>query len=110
MKETGSILVLSYPDTFVKMSDELICRFLPWVGLGTKEYIKAGHAALVLINNKTGKARYYDFGRYITPSGYGRVRSSKTDAELEIPFKAIVKNTTSVSNIDEFLLWLDTHP
>ncbi len=110
MKTTGSILVLSYPDTFVKMSDELICRVLPWVGLGTKEYIKAGHAALVLINNKTGDARYYDFGRYITPYGFGRVRSYRTDAELKIPFKAIFNSHELVSNIEDFLLWLDAHP
>jgi len=110
MKETGNILILSYPDTFVKMSDEFICRILPLVGLGTKEYIKAGHAALVLINNKTGHAQYYDFGRYITPSGYGRVRSSKTDAELRIPFSAKFNNYGSVTNMEDFLLWLDDHP
>jgi hypothetical protein len=110
MRSSGSLLVLSYPDTFVKMSDEFICRVLPWVGLGTKEYIKAGHAALVLINNKSGEAHYYDFGRYITPFGYGRVRSSRTDAELRIPFKAYFNNNGSLLNIEDFLLWLDAHP
>jgi hypothetical protein len=92
------------------MSDELICRVLPWVGLGTKEYIKAGHAALVLINKGTGEANYYDFGRYITPSGFGRVRSFKTDAELKIPFKAHFDIDGSISNVEDFLIWLDAHP
>ena len=80
--------MLAYPDTFVTMSDEWICKLLPLVGLGTRDYIKAGHAALILIENRTGVARYFDFGRYVTPKGHGRVRGANTDAELEIPFKA----------------------
>lgn len=65
MKNTGKIIVLAFPDTFVKMSDELMCKILPLVGLGTRTHIKAGHAALVLIENETGVAQYFDFGRYI---------------------------------------------
>ena len=100
---------MAYPDTFVKMSDELICKFLPLVGLGTRTHIKAGHAALILIENKTGEAQYYDFGRYITPMGYGRVRSKYTDVELQIPFKAEITDG-ALNNLDTFLLWLDAHP
>lgn len=79
------------------------------MGLGTRTHIKAGHAALVLIENKTGNAFYYDFGRYITPEGKGRVRSALTDVELAIPFKALIKENR-LQNLDEFLLWLDAHP
>lgn len=107
---TGKIIVLAYPDTFVKMSDEWQCKLFPLVGLGTWNYVKAGHAAIVLIDNKTGKANYYDFGRYVTPKGYGRVRSEITDAELKIPFKAILIGNGPLENLDEFLLWLDANP
>ncbi len=110
MISTGKIIVLAYPDTFVKMSDEWQCKLLPLVGLGTREYIKAGHAAIVLIENKTGKANYYDFGRYITPDGFGRVRSAKTDNELHIPFKAKLVGNGPLENFQEFLLWLDANP
>jgi hypothetical protein len=110
LKQTGKIIVLAYPDTFVKVTEEWICKFLPLFGLGTREYIKAGHAALVLIENKTGNAYYYDFGRYVTPEGYGRVRGVNTDAELEIPFKAKFANDNSLENLEEFLLWLDENP
>lgn len=109
MSPTGKIIVLAFPDTFVKMSDELMCRILPLVGLGTRTHIKAGHAALVLIENATGHAQYYDFGRYITPPGHGRVRSAKTDVELEIPFKAVIQDDT-LTNLNAFLLWLAEHP
>ena len=86
-----------------------MCKILPLVGLGTRTHIKAGHAALVLIENNTGNAFYYDFGRYITPEGKGRVRGVTTDVELEIPFKAQLKNDR-LENLDEFLIWLDAHP
>jgi len=110
LKKTGKILVLAYPDTYVTMSDEWICRLLPLVGLGTKEYIKAGHAALVLIENETGYSYYYDFGRYVTPEGYGRVRGLNTDAELEVPVKAKFGKNGNLDNFQEFLYWLDDNP
>jgi hypothetical protein len=110
LKPTGKIIVLAYPDTFVSVSDEWICKFLPLVGLGTKEYIKAGHAALVLIENDTCEARYFDFGRYVTPEGYGRVRGANTDAELELPVHAKLNADDSLKNLDEFLIWLSENP
>ncbi|MCF6307969.1 MAG: hypothetical protein L3J09_08440 [Flavobacteriaceae bacterium] len=107
---SGKLIVLAYPDTFVKPSDEWQCKLFPLVGLGTFKEIKAGHAAMVLIENKTGKANYYDFGRYVTPEGFGRVRSSKTDAELEIPFKAKFVGNGPLENLDQFLRWLEANP
>jgi hypothetical protein len=110
VKNTGKIIVLAFPDTFVTHSNELICRFLPLIGLGTRAYIKAGHAALVLVDNETGNMQYFDFGRYVTPDGFGRVRGAVTDAELEIPFRASFANDASLSNLGEILVWLDAHP
>ncbi len=110
MKHTGTLLVLAFPDTFVTMSDEWICNVLPLVGLGTREYIKAGHAALMLVENKSGAIRYFDFGRYVTPKSHGRVRGANTDAELEVPIKAKFTKEGSLANTKELLLWLDANP
>ncbi len=110
LKNSGKILVLAWPDTFVKHSDEWLCKVLPWVGLGTRTAIKAGHAALVLIENKTGACAYYDFGRYITPKGMGRVRGVTTDAELEIPMKAHICKDGIIENLSDILRWLAAHP
>lgn len=110
MKHTGTILVLAYPDTFVTMSDEWICNLLPLVGLGTREYIKAGHAALMLIENRTGDVSYFDFGRYITPKGHGRVRGANTDAELDVSIRAAFCSKGKLKNVEELLLWLDANP
>ncbi len=107
---SGKLIVIAFPDTFVTVSDEWLCKLLPLVGLGTFKQIKAGHAALVLIENKTGEASYYDFGRYVTPKSYGRVRSAKTDAELKIPFKAKLVGNGPLENLDMFLRWLEGNP
>lgn len=110
MKHTGKLIILAFPDTFVTMSTEWVCKVLPLMGLGTKEYIKAGHAALVLIENKTGKARYFDFGRYVTPKGHGRVRGANTDAELHLPITPKISAKNELENLDEILIWLDANP
>lgn len=110
MNQSGCIIVLAYPDTFVKMSDEWICRILPLVGLGTRDYIKAGHAAQLIIDKTSGAAYYYDFGRYVTPKGHGRVRSAVTDVELHVPISALFDQEGVLLNLDEFLLWLERYP
>ncbi|SEL05532.1 hypothetical protein SAMN04487910_1576 [Aquimarina amphilecti] len=112
MNYTGKIISLAFPDTFVRFSDEekKSTSLLQFFGLGKGGVIKAGHAAFVLIENETGVAEYYDFGRYITPPGKGRVRSAETDVELEIPFKATFTQDGKLFNVDQFLLWLEAHP
>jgi hypothetical protein len=110
LKHTGKIIVLAFPDTYVALSNEWICKVLPVFGLGTREYIKAGHAALVLIENETGNARYFDFGRYVTPKGYGRLRGANTDAELHLPFTAKVSVKNELQNLNDMLTWLHKNP
>lgn len=107
---TGQIIILAFPDTFVRMSDEWICKLLPYFGLGYKGYIKAGHAAMILVDNRSGELHYFDFGRYITPKGKGRVRSAYTDAELHIPLQAVWDADHRISNLHDILLWLEAHP
>lgn len=109
MSNSGVILTLAYPDTIVMVSEEWFSPFLRFLGVGKKNYLRAGHAALVLINKETGILEYHDFGRYITPEPYGRVRGSETDNELKIPLKAEIKND-SIVNLNEILKFLGTHP
>lgn len=108
---TGKIIPIAYPDTFVRYSTELVQnKVFPYLGLGKKGYIKGGHALLLLINNTTGYIQYFDFGRYVTPAKTGRVRSEKTDVELHIPIKAAISQSGELTNIQEILLWLESHP
>ena len=109
MSTKGSIIVLAYPDTFVSLTGEWQVKLLNKLGIGKHGKVKAGHAAQVLINNETGEARYFDFGRYITPYGKGRVRSAETDVELLLPIRAQIKDG-KIENLKEFLVWLSNNP
>ena len=64
-----------------------ILPFLKYLGVGKKDYVRAGHAALVLIDKEKGNLEYHDFGRYITSEPHGRVRGDRHDRELVFPFK-----------------------
>lgn len=103
------ILTLAYPETIVMVADEWYSPFLKYIGIGKKDYVRAGHAALVVIEKATGNLDYYDFGRYVTPKPTGRVRSKVTDHELDMPLKAKIA-TNKIVNLDELLIFLATHP
>lgn len=105
----GIILTLAYPETIVSHAEEWYSKFLRFFFIGSKKHVRAGHAALVLIDKSTGVLEYHDFGRYITPSPNGRVRGQETDFELGFPISAEIKNNT-IENLDEILKFLATQP
>ena len=67
---------------------------------------RVGHSAAVLINSKEGKAYYFDFGRYHTPQGYGRVRDEETDPDLALPSVNI--KSDKIINLNDILVFLST--
>lgn len=109
MSNTGFIITMAYPDTVVTVPDEWYAKFLRFLGIGNKYCVRAGHAALVLINKATGELEYHDFGRYITPQPTGRVRGKDTDNELSFSLTAKIFDDV-ITNLDEILQFLGTHP
>jgi len=109
MTNSGIILTLAYPETVVMVADEWYSPYLRYLGVGKKNYVRAGHAALVLIDKATGILEYHDFGRYITPIPNGRVRGRDTDHELEFPIRARIKYD-KIQNLEGILQFLATHP
>jgi len=106
----GIIVILSYPDTVVRPAYwEPSSKIWPLIGIGSKHAVQAGHAALLLIKKDYSEINYFDFGRYITTYGNGRVRCKETDPELKVAIKAIFKNG-SLTNLKEILLWLENNP
>lgn len=103
------ILTLAYPETIVSHSQEWYCRYLRFLSVGNNKYVRAGHAALVLIDKSTGVLEYYDFGRYVTSPGYGRVRGREIDFELDIPIVAQIENN-QIENLAEILKFFATQP
>jgi len=109
MDNTGIILVLAYPETIVMVSEEWFSPFLKYLGVGKKDYLRAGHAALVLIDKTKGDIEYHDFGRYITSEPNGRVRGAKYDRELAFPLNATIVNG-KIKNLNEILSFLSLNP
>jgi hypothetical protein len=109
MNNTGIILTLAFPETIVMVSDEWFSPYLRFIGVGKKNYLRAGHAALVLINKDTGILEYHDFGRYITSEPNGRVRGKTTDCELDFPLVADITDG-KITNLNTILEFLGTHP
>jgi len=66
-------------------------------------YYDVGHAALLLVDYRSGKVLYFDFGRYHTPDGYGRVRDVQSDPELRVRTVADVVES-KIDNLKEILL------
>ena len=93
------IITLAWPEGMVKASGSWYDNILSQDG----KY-RVGHSALALVNSTTNKVHYFDFGRYHTPEGYGRVRDIETDQDIAVVDAEISEN--KIANIDEILLYL----
>jgi hypothetical protein len=107
--DNAIIIALAYPDNFCAPSEERIAKLSYLLGIGKKDAIKAGHAALFLIHKTKGTIEYADFGRYLTPASHGRVRTEITDAELELPFSLDIHHG-EIRNFQDILVWASTNP
>jgi hypothetical protein len=104
-------LVLAWPEVTARGDD----RWYLWLkkaGIFRNLNFKVGHAAIILIESATGQALYYDFGRYITPRGYGRARGRQTDPKLTIQTVCQVQHDAlgmpMVTNLDALLAELES--
>jgi len=91
------IIVLAWPEGMVAAPDSWYDKIAAKNG----KY-KTGHAALVLVNTQTNKLHYFDFGRYHSPLGFGRVRDAETDPDVALSTKAIIEDN-SIKNIEVIL-------
>ena len=102
--ENGFAIVLSWPETTCKQAGAWYDRPMKWLGANKNGYYKVGHAAIILIDSATQTPLYYDFGRYHSPKGNGRIRSVITDHELQIGTKAEIDfENNKLLNLDEIL-------
>ena len=99
MNESRDVaMVIAWPDVTAR-GDEKWMAVLKSLGVVKNLNFKVGHAAIILIQRTTGALAYYDFGRYITPRGYGRARSASSDPRLSLHTRAQFTATGSLSNI-----------
>jgi len=111
MMKNGFAIAIAWPETTCKQAGAWYDRPMRWLGFNKNGYYKVGHAAVVLISDENPTAKYYDFGRYHAPKGFGRVRSEITDHELKINTPALIdQSTESILNLDEILSELFQNP
>jgi len=92
------MLMISWPDTIVSSTKSWYDYLFSSLGLIKNHEYKIGHAALVLIDRENQVCNYYDFGRYETQNGFGRVRSKATDPELLLKYPKDKKDKKSFYN------------
>ena len=92
------IIVLAWPEGLVSGAGSWYDKIFSSNG----KY-RVGHSALILVNSNSGQLHYFDFGRYETPIGFGRVRDQTTDPQLVLNTNAVIKNS-NIKNINSILL------
>jgi hypothetical protein len=95
------LVTLAWPEGMVEGPGSWYDKFA-----STNGKYRVGHSAIVLINAVTKKALYFDFGRYHSPLGYGRVRDIETDPEVSL-INAKIENNILL-NIENILLQLSS--
>jgi hypothetical protein len=96
-------IVLAWPQTWCKQPGSWYDNLMAYFGVSKNHYYAVGHAAIVLVEGKTGRCYYFDFGRYHAPFQYGRVRGVLTDPELEIRQYAEFDGNGNIANINRLL-------
>ena len=100
---SGFAVAIAWPETLCKQASAWYDLPVYVYGINKRGGYKVGHAAVVLIENKTGNCFYFDFGRYHAPHGFGRVRDKETDHDLEIKTTALILENQVIQNLEEIL-------
>ena len=103
------LLVMAYPEAICRTTEAAYSDLLPYVGIGQKNLIRAGHACLAIVRKGSPVVEYFDNGRYIAPEGFCRVRGANTDPELKVDVKARWRGRR-LANVKEILQWFYDHP
>lgn len=106
---TGFVVALAWPKAWAKEAGDGYDKLLRGLGFNDGGFYRVGHAALVLVNGADGSCHYFDFGRYHTPTGMGRVRDVDADHELAISTKAIAEEKR-ILNLDQILCEVQSNP
>ena len=101
--ENGIAIMLAWPETKCKQAGAWYDSIMRFANVNKNGYYKVGHAAIVLVDANSGKCHYFDFGRYQTPKGKGRVRDASTDFELKINTNAEFDLSGNLLNLEEIV-------
>lgn len=105
----GIIIMFAWPKTPAIQVGSWYEGLMKFLGFNKNGYYMAGHSAIVLVNPENGELNYFDFGRYHSPVGHGRIRNNETDPDLIVDTKARFNKNGQITNIDELLLLFDAN-
>lgn len=94
----SAIIPLAWPDLTAR-GQEKIWYYLKKLRVLKNVNFKVGHAAMVVALDN--EFLYFDFGRYITPLGFGRTRSAETDPKLVLNTAPIWSENGKLLNLEE---------
>ncbi len=106
---SGYVIALAWPKAWAKEAGDGYDNFLRGLGINDGGFYRVGHAALVLVNGADGSCHYFDFGRYHTPVGMGRVRDASTDHGLTLSTMAVADGK-ELLNLDAILCEVHSNP
>lgn len=101
--ENDLAVLLAWPETYCKQAGAWYDPLMQMVGVNHAGYYKVGHAAIVMISKESGVCHYFDFGRYHSPNGYGRVRNQETDHELALSSRISFDSNGEPTNLQDVL-------
>ncbi|QNL51291.1 hypothetical protein H8S90_06870 [Olivibacter sp. SDN3] len=100
-------IIIAWPDATMR-GDENWMMFFKKIGLVKNLNFRVGHTAIILVDPETKRLLYYDFGRYISPRGYGRARSVLSDPRLRLHTKAKIDRNNQICNLYEIMEEMDS--
>ena len=105
----GFAIAIAWPETLCKQAGAWYDGMMSFLKISQNNYYKVGHAAIVLIPQNGEECHYFDFGRYHSPFGHGRVRDAETDHDLAIKTTPKIEGN-SLINFEEILTELLNNP
>lgn len=110
-KHNGFAIALAWPETQCKQTGAWYDPLMTLLGINKNGYYHVGHSAVVLVDDETQTCQYFDFGRYHSPHGHGRIRNVETDHDLFLKTKARFSDDSSkIMNLEKILTELYLNP
>lgn len=88
----GLAISIAWPEYRGKQTSSWYDPLMRWLGFNKNYEYQVGHAALLVIERKSGNCFYFDCGRFHAPYQCGRIRSSLSDPQLNIITRATFTN------------------
>ena len=97
MQKKDFLIVLAWPEGMVEAPGSWYDKIF-----SKNNKYRVGHSAIILVDSVMKQLHYFDFGRYHSPIGFGRIRDLETDPDVKIKIVPKIENR-KISNIKDVL-------